>query len=324
MVEIQRRHDEQADQRQQRADAVRAEILGEARDRHQRGGIHRQTGVLQADEADEQADADGNAALERQRDGVEDRLAHVRQAQHDEDQTLDKDGQQRDLPRVAHAQHDGVGQKRIEAHARGQRERQIRHQRHAGRADEGGQRRRQQHGGSVHPRGGQDARVNGQNVGHGHKCGDTRHHFGFGGGFVFAQLKDLFKHSFHSLLFFFRSPTFSTGRDCILAHFGGSFQCFSEFLSSFFCETFGFLSFPRLRRKNGRAPPAPHAESAVQARIARPLCCFWIERLFAPRLSRGGAREADGWRYAISALQASTSSAFSLAESSGCLAFVLT
>ena len=31
---------------------------------------------------------------------------------------------------------------------------------------------------------------------------------------------------------------------------------------------------PRLMRKNGRAPPAPHAESAVQARIARPLCCF--------------------------------------------------
>ena len=34
------------------------------------------------------------------------------------------------------------------------------------------------------------------------------------------------------------------------------------------------FAFPRLRRKNGRAPPAPHAESAVQARIARPLCCF--------------------------------------------------
>ena len=82
--------------------------------------------------------------------------------------------------------------------------------------------------------------------------------------------------------------------------------------------------FPRLRRKNGRAPPAPHAESAVQAHIARPLCCFWIESFFAPRLSHGGARETDGWRYAISALQASTSSAFSLAESSGCLAFVLT
>ena len=260
MVEIQRRHDEQADQRQQRADAVRAEILGEARDRHQRGGIHRQTGVLQADEADEQADADGNAALERQRDGVEDRLAHVRQAQHDEDQTLDEDGQQRDLPRVAHAQHDGVGQERIEAHARGQRERQIRHQRHAGRADEGGQRRRQQHGGSVHPRGGQDARVNGQNVGHGHKCGDTRHHFGFGGGFVFAQLKDLFKHSFHSLLFFFRSPTFSTGRDCILAHFSGSFQCFSEFLPSFFCKTFGFSFFPASSAKTDalRPPRTPN------------------------------------------------------------------
>ena len=33
-------------------------IIIEARDCHQRGGINRQTGVLQADEADEQADAE--------------------------------------------------------------------------------------------------------------------------------------------------------------------------------------------------------------------------------------------------------------------------
>ena len=201
MMDVQRRHDEQADQRQQRADTVRVEVFGEARNRHQRGGIDRQTGVLQADEADEQADTDGNAALERQRDGVEDGLAHIRQAQHNEDQALDEDGQQRDLPGVAHAQHDGVGQERVQTHACGQRERQVRHQAHARRADEGRQRRCQQNGGGVHARGGQDARVNGQNVGHRHECGDTRHDFGLGGGFVFAQLKNLFKHSFHSLLF---------------------------------------------------------------------------------------------------------------------------
>ena len=253
MMDVQRRHDEQADQRQQRADAVGVKVLGEARDCHQRGGINRQTGVLQADEADEQADADGNAALERQRDGVENRLAHVRQAQHDEDQALDEDGQQRNLPGVSHAQHDGVGQERVEAHARGQRERQIRHQAHARRADEGRQRRRQQDGGGVHARSGQDARIDGQNVGHRHKCGDARHDFRLGSGFVFAQLKDLFKHSSHSLLFFFHSPTLSSGRACILAHFKRQFQSFSEFLFKFFYEMFGFSFFIKQVRQSGRA-----------------------------------------------------------------------
>ena len=163
-----------------------------------------------------------------------------------------------------------------------------------------------------------------KDIRHCHKCGDTRHHFRFGGGFVFAQLKDLFKHSFHSLLFFFRSPTFSTGRDCILAHLGGSLQRFSEFLSPFFCKTFGFSSFPASGAKTDalRPPRTPNRPCRRALRVRSAV--FGIERLFAPRLAHGGAREADEGRYAISALQASTSSAFSLAESSGCLAFVLT
>ena len=99
---------------------------------------------------------------------------------------------------------------------------------------------------------------------------------------------------------------------------------FSRIFTVILLQNVRVFVLPRLRRKNGRAPPAPHAESAVQARIARPLCCFWIESFFAPHLAHGGARETDERRYAISALQASTSSAFSLAESSGCLAFVLT
>ena len=299
-------------QRQQRADAVGVKVLGEARDRHQRGGINRQTGVLQADEADEQADADGNAALERQRDGVENRLAHVRQAQHDEDQALDEDGQQRNLPGVAHAQHDGVGQERVEAHARGQRERQIRHQAHARRADEGRQRRRQQDGGGVHARSGQDARIDGQNVGHRHKCGDARHDFRLGSGFVFAQLKDLFKHSFHSLLFFFHSPTLSSGSACILAHFKRQFQSFSEFLFKFFYEMFGF-SF--LSNRYDKAD-AQCASALFMQPSAKRKSAFCYSQL------RQGSRHER--RYAISALHASTSSAFSFAESSGLPAFVLT
>lgn len=190
----------QTDKRKQRADAVGIEVLGEARDGHQRSGINRQTRVLQTDKADEQTNADGNAALERQRDGVENRLANVRQAQHDKDETLNKDRQQRDLPGVTHAQHNRVGEERIQTHARRQRERQVRHQSHARRADKGRNRGRQQDGSGVHARSGQDARIDRQDVSHGHKGGDARHDFRFNIGFVFAQLKNLLKHRFHSLL----------------------------------------------------------------------------------------------------------------------------
>ena len=101
--------DEQTDDGQQSADAVGGEVLGEAGDGHQGGGVHSQTGVLEADEGDEQADAHGDAPLQRQGDGVEDGLTDVGQGQGDEDEALNKDGEQGHLPGDAHAQDHGVG-----------------------------------------------------------------------------------------------------------------------------------------------------------------------------------------------------------------------
>ena len=74
--------------------------LREADDADQRCGVYAQAGVLQADERDEQADADRNALLERERNGVEDRLTHIGQRQDDKDQTLDE-YREREFDRIA-------------------------------------------------------------------------------------------------------------------------------------------------------------------------------------------------------------------------------
>ena len=194
-MDVERGGDEQADEREQRADAGGVEVLGEAGDGNERRGVHAQAGVLQADERDEQADTDRNAALERQRDGVEDRFADIGERQDDEDQALDEYGQQRDLPGVAVARNDGVGHECVQAHACGQRERQVRHERHAQRTDAGRQRGRQQDGGGVHAGRAEDGRVDGEDVRHRHKGGDAGHDLGLYRGLVLRQLEYFFKHT---------------------------------------------------------------------------------------------------------------------------------
>mgnify|MGYP001860281245 CR=1 FL=1 len=188
------------------ADARGVEIVGKARDGDERGGVHGQPGVLQADESDEQADADRNAALERQRDGVEDRFAHIGQRQHDKDQALDKDREQRDLPAVPVTGDDGVCHKGVQAHAGGQRKWQVCHKRHADRAEAGGKRSRQQDGGGIHAGRAEDARVDRKDVCHGHEGGDTRHDLGADGGVVVRKFEHLFKHVCFQPFFPFSFP----------------------------------------------------------------------------------------------------------------------
>ena len=177
--------EEQADERQQCADAGGVEVLREADDGDKRRGVNAQTGVLEADEGDEQADTDRNTLLERQRNGVEDGFADVGQREHDEDKALNEYRKQRDLPGVAVARDNGVGHEGVEAHAGGQCERQVRHERHAQRAEAGSQRGRQQDGGGVHTGRAEHARVDGEDVRHGHEGGDTGHDFGLYSGVVF-------------------------------------------------------------------------------------------------------------------------------------------
>lgn len=177
--------EEQADQRQQRADACGVEILREADDADQRCGVHAQTGVLQADEGDEQTDTNRNTLFERQRNGIEDGLTDVGERQDDKDQALNEYGQQSDLPAVAVACNNGVRHEGVQTHAGRERERQVCHKRHAQRAQAGCQSGCQQYRGGIHTGGAEYARVYGKDVRHGHKGSDTGHDLGLDCGFVF-------------------------------------------------------------------------------------------------------------------------------------------
>ena len=125
-------------------------------------------------------------------DGVEDGLTHIGQAQDDEDDALDEDGHQGQLPAVAHGQDDRVGEVGVQAHAGGQSKRIVGQQCHQCRADKGCQRGGNQDGVGVHAGSRQDAGVDRKDVGHGHEGGDTCHELGLDIGVVFFQVKDLF------------------------------------------------------------------------------------------------------------------------------------
>ena len=172
-----------------------AEIFRKAGDGDQRGGIHRQTGVLQADEGNEQADTHGDAPLQSQGDGVEDGFTHVCQGKDDENDTLNEDSQQCDLPGVAHAKDHGVGKIGVQTHTGGQGEGKVCHQRHGGGTDKGGDGGCQQDGGRIHTCLGKDAGVYGQDVSHCHEGGDTGHDFGLYIGLVLGEFKQFLEHS---------------------------------------------------------------------------------------------------------------------------------
>ena len=156
--------------------------------------------VLQADKGNEQADAHADCALEGHGDGVEDALTDVGQAQHDEDDALDKDGHQGQLPAVAHCEDDGIGKVGVQAHAGSQREGVVGQQSHQGSADEGCQRGGDQDGICIHAGSGKDAGVDRKDVGHRHEGGDACHDLGLDVGVVFFQVKDFFEHESSSCL----------------------------------------------------------------------------------------------------------------------------
>ena len=182
-----------ADDAEQSTDALGAEVCRKISEAHQSCAVvHHQTGTLQADEGDEQADAYGDAPLEAQGNGIEDGLPDVGQGQHNEDKAFHEDCQQSNLPGVAHVAADRKGHIGIEAHACGQGKGQVGHQRHAGGADKGGQGRCQQHGSGIHAGSRENAGVHSQNVSHCHEGGKTGGDFCSDGGVVFFQLEKLF------------------------------------------------------------------------------------------------------------------------------------
>ncbi len=152
--------------------------LVERGERHLRTRVsHDHAAVLQSDKGDEESDAHPDGQLEHVRDGVCDDLAHLEEREEHEDESLDEDGRQRELPTVAHAQADGVDEEGVDTHAGCQRKRFLGIERHHQRAYEGGQNGGGEHGAHRHPlrlERAEDTWVHGQDIGHGEKGGDTR------------------------------------------------------------------------------------------------------------------------------------------------------
>ena len=159
----------------------------------QRGiAVDDQLGVLQADKGHEQANAHADGALQGHGNGVEDALAHIGQGQCNEDDALNKDGHQSQLPAVTHGQHDRVGKVGVQAHAGSQGKGVVGQHSHQCGGNKGCQRGGNQHSLGIHARCGQDVGVDGKDVSHGHEGGDTGHDLGLYIGVVFFQVKELF------------------------------------------------------------------------------------------------------------------------------------
>ena len=201
LLDMQDSGDQQTNDAENGADAGAVEVLGEVDQLNQSRTVNTQTGILQADESDEQTDTDGNTALQAQRNGIENGFTDIGQRQDDEDNTFNEDSQQADLPGVAHTQANSIGHVSVQTHACRQRKGQVCHQSHTGGTNEGSQSGCHQNSGGIHTGSGQDAGVNSEDVSHSHEGGDTSHNFGLDIRLVLRQLKDFFEHN--DLPFFF-------------------------------------------------------------------------------------------------------------------------
>ncbi|MNK89175.1 hypothetical protein D3C87_1091750 [compost metagenome] len=161
---------------------------------HGRRVADHDTGVVQGDQCQEQADAGGNRRAQRQRDAVDDPFTDAEDRQQEEAHGRDEYGTQCDLPGVAHVQDHGVGEEGVQAHARCEGDRVVGDQAHGRRADGGGQTGGDEHRALVHAGLAEDARVDEQNVGHGQKGRDARQNLGPHVGVVCLELKQPFQH----------------------------------------------------------------------------------------------------------------------------------
>ena len=135
-------------------------------------------GVLEADEADEQADAAGHRGEQVRWDRGDDQLADAGEGQQQEGDARDEDAAQSHLPGHAHRADDGEGEIGVEPHSRRERERHVGARPHqdAGEAggEAGGRRdRRDGHAGLA-----QDRRIDQHDIGHGQEGGHAREDLG--------------------------------------------------------------------------------------------------------------------------------------------------
>ena len=165
---------------------------GDVAETHQDGVVvDDDPGVLQADEGDKETDAGGNGMFHGQRDGVYDEFPDIQDGENEEDDPLEENGGEGELPAVPHAEDHGEGKKGIQAHARGQGEGEPGEEPHGQGGHSTRERGCREEGILVHARGAQYAGVYGKNIGHGHEGGDTGDDLGLYIGVVFLETKEL-------------------------------------------------------------------------------------------------------------------------------------
>ena len=181
--------DEEAEHGQQRAGR------GEVAEADQGGRVvHHQTGFLEGDQGEEQADAGGDGRAQRQRNAVDDPLADTQHRQGEEQGGGNEHRAEGDLPAVAHVQDHGVGEEGVQAHAGGEGDGIVGDQTHHRRTDGGGQAGGDEHRPLVHAGLAEDGRVDEEDVGHGQEGGQTGQDFGAHRGVMRFELEQLFQH----------------------------------------------------------------------------------------------------------------------------------
>ncbi|MNF84530.1 hypothetical protein D3C84_668980 [compost metagenome] len=136
------------------------------------------TGVVQGDQRQEQADTGSNGRTQWQRNAVDDPLTDTKDRQQEEQHRRNEYRTQGHLPGVAHVQDHGVGEEGVQAHARCEGDRVVGDQAHGRGADGGCQAGRDKHRALVHAGLAENARVDEQDIGHGQEGGHARENFG--------------------------------------------------------------------------------------------------------------------------------------------------
>ncbi len=138
-----------------------------------RGIARDEAGILQADQGEEQADAGGDAELQRQGNGVDQPLAQTCERDQQEQRAGEKHDAERELPIASELGHHGEGEIRVESHAGGERDRIVGVEPHDGGAHRRGETCRHEYGTMIHADLLQDRRVHEHDVGHGEEGGEA-------------------------------------------------------------------------------------------------------------------------------------------------------
>ena len=144
---------------------------------HQGGGtVGHDSGVLESDEGDIQADARGDGYLQGRGDGIDNFIPQIEHREEEEEDAFEKDSGQGELPGIAHYQADRIGEEGIHPHAGRHREGQFGDDRHQQGGKGRGDRRGGEQGPFVHSYFREHAGMHGENICHGQEGGDSGGH----------------------------------------------------------------------------------------------------------------------------------------------------